>query len=231
MNNKQTTLEIIAPTAEEALEQGLGELMMTEEEVDVEILDEGSRGLFGLGTRQVRVRITVKDPDSDKVVEDSEPVPSANQEESINETGQVDLVSDGLLDQVEQVVSELLHKMKVTAQVSANHGEKSDDGRQPIHVDIRGNDLDLLIGRKAEILNALQYIVNLIMGKRMEQWVQIIVDVEGYRSRREQQIRQMASRMASQAVKTGRRQVLEPMTPAERRLVHLELRDHPEVMT
>ncbi|MFC2063749.1 RNA-binding cell elongation regulator Jag/EloR [Chloroflexota bacterium] len=231
MNNKLTTLEIIAPTVEDALEQGLGELMMTEEEVDVEILDEGSRGLFGLGTREVRIRITVKDPDSDQVVEDSVPVLPAQEEESSKKDEPLDLVNDDLLDQIEQVVSELLHKMKVTAQVSAHHGEKSDDGRQPIHVDIRGNDLGILIGRKAEILNALQYIVNLIMGKRMEQWVQIIVDVEGYRARREQQVRQMASRMASQAVKTGRRQVLEPMTPAERRLVHLELRDHPEVVT
>ncbi|MFC2028730.1 RNA-binding cell elongation regulator Jag/EloR [Chloroflexota bacterium] len=230
MNNKQTTLEIIAPTIEEAMEQGLGELMMTEEEVDVEILDEGSRGLFGLGNRQVRVRFTVRDKEPDQAIIDPDPL--GDPEEVHQEKDDlVDLGSDELLDQTEQLVSALLHKMKVTAQVSAHYGDKGDDGRQPIHVDIRGVDLGILIGRKAEILNAFQYIVNLIMGKRMEQWVQIIVDVEGYRARREQQIRQMAVRMASQAVKTGRRQVLEPMTPAERRLVHLELHDSMDVVT
>jgi spoIIIJ-associated protein len=231
MNNKQTTLEIIAPTIEEAIEKGLGDLMMTEEEVDVEVLDEGSRGLFGLGTRQVRVRITVKDQDSKNDIKEPSPISAVEDEESFVNEDNANLVDDELLDQTEQVVSELLHKMNVTAQVSAHYGEEDEDGRQPIFVDIRGNDLGILIGRKAEILNAFQYIVNLIMGKRMEHWVQIIVDVEGYRARREDQIRKMAVRLAAQAVKTGRRQVLEPMTPAERRLVHLELREHPEVTT
>ena len=138
---------------------------------------------------------------------------------------------DEVLNQTEQVVSELLHKMKVTAQVSAHYGEIDEEGRQPVYVDIRGNDLGILIGRKAEILNAFQYIINLILGKQLERWVQVIVDVEGYRARRERQIRQMASRMADQAIKTGKRQVLEPMNAAERRIVHLELRGHPEVVT
>jgi spoIIIJ-associated protein len=121
--------------------------------------------------------------------------------------------------------------MKVIAQVSAHQGDMDEDGRQPIFVDIRGSDLGILIGRKAEILNALQYIVNLIVSKQMEHWVQVIVDVEGYRDRRERQIRQMASRMADQAIKSGKRQVLEPMNAAERRLVHLELRNYPDVVT
>jgi len=138
---------------------------------------------------------------------------------------------DDVLNQTEQVVSELLHKMKVTAQVSAHYGDVDEDGRQPIFVDIRGSDLGILIGRKAEILNALQYIVNLMLGKQLEHWVQVIVDVEGYRARRERQIRQMASRMADQAIKTGKRQILEPMPASERRLVHLELRNHPDVAT
>jgi spoIIIJ-associated protein len=98
-------------------------------------------------------------------------------------------------------------------------------------VDIHGNDLGVLIGRRAEILNALQYIVNLIVSKQVAHWAQVIVDVEGYRSRRERQLRQMARRMADQAIKTGRRQVLEPMAASERRIVHLELRDHPNVTT
>ena len=92
-------------------------------------------------------------------------------------------------------------------------------------------DLGVLIGRRAEILNAMQYIVNLIVSKQVEHWVQVIVDVEGYRARRERQLRQMAHRMADQAIKTGRRQVLEPMTASERRVIHLELRDHPNVTT
>jgi spoIIIJ-associated protein len=225
MSAKQTTLEVIAPSVEEAVERGLADLGLTADEVDVEVLDSGSRGLFGLGGRQVRVRLNVKDSNFDEPKQ----VVSTNSTEPVKPL--VAGVPDDVLNHTEQVVSELLYQMKVTAQISAHYGEIDEEGRQPIYVDIRGNDLGILIGRKAEILNALQYIVNLILGKQLERWVQVIVDVEGYRTRRERQIRQMASRMADQAIKTGKRQVLEPMNAAERRLVHLELRNHPDVIT
>ncbi|MCK5429698.1 MAG: KH domain-containing protein, partial [Anaerolineales bacterium] len=104
-------------------------------------------------------------------------------------------------------------------------------GRIPIYLDINGKDLSILIGRQAETLNALQYITSLIVGKELGRSVTLIVDVEGYRLRREQQVRQLARRMAEQAVKTGRRQVLEPMPANERRFVHIELRENPEVTT
>jgi spoIIIJ-associated protein len=225
MSEELTTLEIIAPSVEEAIERGLADLGIPADAVDVEVLDSGSRGLFGLGGRQVRVRLSIKNskperseiPNKPKVRENSNPETTLEQDEILNQT--------------EQVISELLHKMKVTAQVSAHFKEMDEEGRQPIYVDIRGSDLGILIGRKAEILNALQYIVNLILSKKQERWVQVIIDVEGYRSRRERQIRLMASRMAEQAIKTGKRQVLEPMPAAERRLVHLELRNYPDVIT
>jgi len=228
MSEENTTLEIIAATVEEALERGLADLGLTEDAVDVEVLDTGSKGLFGLGSRQVRVRITVKNSNSDQ---QEISIPSTPLSRRPAENHSTDDEQDRVLDLTEQVVSELLFKMKVTAQVSAHQGDMDEDGRQPIFVDIRGSDLGILIGRKAEILNALQYIVNLIVSKQMERWVQVIVDVEGYRSRRERQIRQMASRMADQAIKSGKRQILEPMNAAERRLVHLELRDYPDVVT
>jgi spoIIIJ-associated protein len=121
--------------------------------------------------------------------------------------------------------------MKIQARVEARYGEPDEEGKRPVHIDVRGNDLGVLIGRRAEILNAMQYIVNLIVSKQVESWVQIVIDVEGYRARRERQLRQMAQRMADQAVRTGRRQVLEPMAAVERRIVHLELRNHPKVTT
>lgn len=225
MKEESTTLEVIAPTVEEAVNKGLAELGLQEDAVVVEVLDSGNRGLFGLGSRQVRVRLSVKN----SFPIEAEPFKPVSNKETNRISDSVE--QDEILNQTEQVVSELLHKMKVTAQVSAHFGDFDEEGHQPIYVDIRGSDLGILIGRKAEILNALQYIVNLILSKQFERWMQVIVDVEGYRSRRERQLRQMASRMADQAIKTGKRQVLEPMTASERRIVHLELRNHPEVVT
>jgi spoIIIJ-associated protein len=98
-------------------------------------------------------------------------------------------------------------------------------------VDINGKDLSILIGRHAETLNALQYITGLILGKELGYSIPLILDVENYRKRREQQLRQLARRMADQAIKTGRRQMLEPMPANERRIIHIELRANAQVET
>jgi spoIIIJ-associated protein len=138
---------------------------------------------------------------------------------------------DALLDHTESVISKMLHLLNLEAQVSANYGQAERDGRRDIHVDIRGNDLSVLIGRRSETLSAFQYVASLIVGKETQQFVQLTVDVEGYRDRRERQLIQMAKRMADQVSKSGRRQTLEPMPSGERRIIHMALRDHPDVKT
>jgi spoIIIJ-associated protein len=213
----------------------------------IEILDEGSRGLFGLGARQARIRLTIKGSDTSKettpVISDKTPslaskidqqsVPSKEipLEPSVN---QVPLSEDEnyVLTVSRDTVKELLDKMKVHADVTSEFGVVDDShSRVPVNVLVNGDDLSILIGRRAETLNALQYIAGLIVSKEIGRSIPLIVDVEGYRSRRETQLRQMAQRMADQAVKTGRRQVLEPMPANERRIIHIELRKNPLVIT
>lgn len=234
--DERTTLEIIAPSVEEALAQGLEQLKLTADAVTFEVLDAGNKGFLGLGGRQVRIRLTVNAP----AVTISKPNPNVTLPKQKPETmlvqepqiiPQPEVEHDQLLDKVEEVVSKLLHLMRLQAQVSAHYANDVYEDRKTVHVDIRGNDLGVLIGRRSETLNALQLIASLIVSKAADQWVQLIVDVEGYRTRREHQLRQMARRIAEQAIKTGKRQVLEPMTPNERRIIHLELREHPDVET
>jgi spoIIIJ-associated protein len=141
------------------------------------------------------------------------------------------LKHDFLLDRTEAVISKLLHMMGLEAQVSANYSDTDRDDKRYINVDVRGNDLSVLIGRRSETLNAFQYVASLIIGKETQQFVQLTVDVEGYRDRREKQLAQMAKRMADQVAKNGRKQTLEPMPSAERRIIHITLRDHPAVKT
>ena len=245
--NQRTTLEIIAPTVEEAIAQGLAELGLTADAVSVEVLDAGTKGFFGLGKTQVRVRLTVNPaPDEMKVRTEPAPAPqpqaervdasesrapSVVQSPPVSQAVESHPEHDALLDRTESVVSKMLHLLNLQAQVSANYGSTERDGRHNIHVDIRGNDLSVLIGRRSETLSAFQYIASLIVGKEEQQFVQLTVDVEGYRDRREKQLIQMAQRMADQVTKSGRRQTLEPMPSAERRIIHISLRDHPAVKT
>ena len=249
--NQRTTLEIIAPTVEEAIAQGLAQLGLTADAVSVEVLDAGNKGFFGLGKAQVRVRLTVNPAGSASGSVDTQtesaPVPQRQVERVDQTPGKPAPVAaslpgeekesepqpehDALLDHTESVISKLLHLLDLEAQVSAHYGPAERDGRRNIHVDIRGNDLSVLIGRRSETLSAFQYIASLIVGKETQQFVQLTVDVEGYRDRREKQLIQMAKRMADQVAKSGRRQTLEPMPSGERRIIHIALRDHQDVKT
>jgi spoIIIJ-associated protein len=139
---------------------------------------------------------------------------------------------NGRLRLAQQTLEELLAKMKIKAVVQARWGDPDEPGEAPsVMLDVQGNDLGALIGRKGETLAALQYIARLILSKSLNESVNLIVDVEGYRQRREQQLRRMAQRMAEQALQRQRTLSLEPMPASERRIIHLELRDHPGVRT
>jgi spoIIIJ-associated protein len=257
MSQEKTTLEVIAPTVEEAVQKGLAQLNLPQSAVEVEVLDAGSRGLFGIGSRQARIRLAIKPqamggfPAPRMPVEAPRPSTSARaattsreapsreaavREAPVREEAEPQAeeapITDETLRVATQVVTELLEKMKVRAKVNATYRAPEDDqDEQVVLVNVEGNDLSILIGRRSETLNAIQYIASLIICKQLDAWVPIMIDVQGYRARRERQLRQIARRMADQAIHTGRRQVLEPMPANERRLIHLELRDHPEVAT
>ncbi len=269
--NERTTLEIIAPTVEEALAQGLAQLGLPADAVSVEVLDSGNKGLFGLGGRQVRVRLTVNGPGGEAPASAPEKKPALNKNEApgprskgpaprqaregrspaagkpaasaevpapasgkekveARVTAPDSDVHDPVLDKTESTISKLLFHMGLQAQISAHYGEARED-RRPIMVDIRGSDLGVLIGRRSETLAAFQYVASLMVGKETNQFVHLIVDVEGHRDRRERQLRQLAQRMAEQVTKSGRKLTLEPMPASERRVIHMELRDHPAVTT
>ena len=219
MKNNRATLEVIAQTVEEAIEKGLNDLGLPQEKVEITVLDEGGQGILGIGARQARVRISVLSEGEEAQPDESKSqVPSEDKDSNLKLT--------------EEIVSELLEKMNLEATVDAKYGEESDNlPFRPILVDISGNDLSILIGRRAKTLNALQYITRLILGKELEHGIPLSVDVEGYRERRELQVRQLARRVAEQVADTGREQALEPMPPNERRFAHIELQEESSVYT
>ena len=271
-----TSLEYIAATADDAIKKGLSELNVTREEVDIEILDNGSRGIFGIGARQARVRVTVKadslrasiqkdDAISSHVHEEapvaeekpvqekkpaaqskpapkkeSAPVKKEEPEKAENdsethtaaEEGSNEVVNEETMQIASNVVRDLMEKMRVKCTIESKIGEAADEvDSRVIMIDIQGDDLSFLIGRHSEVLHSLQYITSLIVGREVGHWVPLIIDVQGYRERRERQLRQMATRMAEQVVKTGRRISLEPMSATERRIIHLALRDNNQITT
>lgn len=221
----QATIDVIADSFENAFDQAIKQLNVTEDQLEYEILDEGSRGFLGIGGRQMRVRFFVKEMSEQKAYpKPSHPiaVPSTPEEAKVGE----DIVFHAM-----QYTEDILTRMGYKAKVSAHVGPLDENGEQSVYVDIQGAGLNALVGKKAETLNALQYVLTLLVNKKLQRWVQVIVDVDGYRERRTKQLKQLAHRMAEQAIKTGRRQLLEPMSSSERRMIHIELKDDEQVFT
>jgi spoIIIJ-associated protein len=133
------------------------------------------------------------------------------------------------------VVSELLERMGVAAEARAVDNPSSvplDEEEPPtIFIDVVGRDLGNLIGRRGDHLSHIQYLVSMLVNRRIETYTRVIVDVEGYRARREESLVGLAERVARQVARSRRPVVLEPMPPNERRVIHIALRSHPEVAT
>ncbi len=144
----------------------------------------------------------------------------------------VDEADEGV---AKEIVRELLAQMGIRAEVLAvdNPSAMPVEAAEPptIFIDILGQDLGMLIGRRGEHLAQIQYLVNLLCNRRLNDWTRVVVDVEGYRSRREESLIGLAERVARQVARSRRPIVLEPMPPNERRIVHLSLRENPEVTT
>jgi spoIIIJ-associated protein len=230
MKDTRPSLEIIAPTVEEAIAQGAAELGLPEESLEVEVLDEGGGGLFGLGSRQARVRLTVAQDEAAQSPPTAER-PEMTTSAEVREIEAGDEEAEALRI-THETVEELLERMNIEAEIDAYWGTADTPGKiKPLHVEIHGDDLSILIGRRGKTLSALQYITRLIVGKELKRPISVMIDVEGYRERREQQLRRLARRMASQAIEMARTMSLEPMPAYERRIIHIELRDDPQVET
>ncbi len=226
--DKKTTLEAMGSSVEEAVENGLDQLGLPRDAVDVEVLDEGQEGFLGIGSRQVRVRLTLLHPESGADYSYEEGESFSN--EPVNPEDMDEL--EEAKNKAKEIVEKLLQATKVRATVAARILEPEDDHDHPmVLIEISGKDLSILIGKRAETLNSLQYVTSLILNQQIGHWMPLMIDVQGYRFRRERQLRQLARRLADQVVQTGRKQVLEPMPANERRLIHLELRYHPFVTT
>jgi spoIIIJ-associated protein len=212
---KGRSVEVSARDVDQAIEKALRELDAGPGEVETEVLTEGSRGLLGLGAEEARVRVTLIEPKglAGQLMAAEEP------QAATEEMGIIAL----------EVVRDLLDHMGIDATVVVR--DPGGDDAQPLVLDVEGDDLGILIGRQGETLRDLQYITRLIVSRKLQRWVNILVDVGGYKRRRERILSELAERMAQRVMDEGRAVALEPMPAHERRIVHVALRDHRSVTT
>lgn len=186
-------VEVSSNTIEEATQEALAQLGAKLEQVEIEVLDSGSKGFLGIiGGKQARVRARLK-----------------------TAPGQV----------IPEFLSQLVQAMGLDVEFQVRSDEEY------WRVDFEGRDVRILIGRRGETLNALQLVTSLVVNKRLEDKVRLIMDAEGYRERREETLRRLAKRLTERVRRTRQEVTLEPMTPNERRVIHMTLQEDPWVET
>ncbi len=186
-------VEKTGKTVEEAVDQALVELDATRDEVEVEVLEEPSKGILGfIKVKPARVKVILK----------NNPLKRAS----------------GLLKGIFQT-------MDLDVKINISENDKT------MFINLEGPDLGILIGRRGETLDALQYLVNLSVNKNQEIRKKIIIDIEGYRNRREKTLQKLAIKLADKARQRGRNVVLEPMSSQERRIIHTALQGREDIYT
>ncbi|MEA4811741.1 MAG: RNA-binding cell elongation regulator Jag/EloR [Anaerolineaceae bacterium] len=230
---EENTSIFTANSVEEAVELGLEQLGLERTQVKIEILEEGNKGLFGIGSRKAQVKIspstTVFDLVENQENADAKAPVSDKNEQTENDYPEHIQANDQSEELARQTVEDLLDQMGVQASVSAKTIIPEGEDKAVVSINIEGDDLSFLIGRRSETLNAIQYIASLMASKQMGAWVQIQLDVQNYRARRVSELQKLARRMADQVISSGKKLYLEPMPANERRIVHMELRKNEKV--
>jgi spoIIIJ-associated protein len=187
-------ITVFGKTVEDAIQSGLEQLGVGRDRVVVEVLEQSSRGLFGLiGSRGAKVQLTlIPDP----------------------------------IEEARNMLADVLAAMGLAAEIAQTSDK---DGN--VVFKLSGGDMGMVIGRRGQTLDALQYLLNVVANRHAKEHVRIVLDAEDFRERRKQTLERLADRLAARVIKYHREILLEPMTPQERRIIHAHLSDHPKVKT
>jgi spoIIIJ-associated protein len=230
------SVEVSARNVDEAIDIALEELGLKRSQVSIEVLTAGKGGLFGLGGEQARVRVTALEGETarpmSQVEEDEDEPREGHIEDSREAIDLADLDSEEV-QAAEEFLRNLIGMMEIDADISVREPETPADGigRASAVLDVEGEDLGLLIGRRGTTLSALQYLVNVMMTRKTSSRVLVTVDVEHYHRRREETLQGLAHRMAERVRTSRRPMTLEPMPANERRIIHLALSEDTDVVT
>ncbi len=248
-------IEVTAKTVEEAVEQALKEFNTTRENVDVYVVEEGSKGIFGFGAKDAKVRVSFDEEkienvkisiSAEDITEAKKPTPKKKvekpaekktekkaenkvsapvEEESVKRPERKSTYSAEAVEQARAFVADVVAKMGTSCIVTAVEGEAK--------LIVSGEDVGIVIGRRGDTIDAIQYLANLYVNKDRhgDDYCRITVDTENYRAKREETLRKLAISMANKAVKYKKDMSLEPMNPYERRIIHSALQNHKYVKT
>ncbi|SDD87075.1 spoIIIJ-associated protein [Paenibacillus sp. UNCCL117] len=184
---------VTGKTIEDAVRSGLLQLGTTENRVNVQVLEQPSKGLFGLiGARSAKVEL--------------------------------ELLPDAMEEAV-KFLQDILRTMELDVRIEQKQNKEG------LELHMHGEELGMLIGRRGQTLDALQYLVGIVANRYSDHHLRVVLDAEHFRERRRKTLEELADRLAERAIRTKKEVVLEPMSPQERKVIHSQLQQHPKVKT
>ncbi|REE56372.1 spoIIIJ-associated protein [Paenibacillus taihuensis] len=200
-------------TIEDAVQNGLTELQVSADRVNVTVLEKPSKGLFGLiGARAAKVELVL--------------VPEQEKEKATVSAAAATVKPKDPLLEAERFITEVARSMGLDITIVRN------DSKEELTLAISGGgDLGMLIGRRGQTLDALQYLVNIVANRYSNSHLRIVLDAEDFRERRRKTLEDLSERLAGHVVRTRKEVVLEPMSPHERKIIHSQLQNHAKVKT
>lgn len=180
-------------TVDEAINIALNEMGVSRENVEIEVISEGNKGIFGIGSKDAEVKVILKDFGA------------------------------------EEIAREFLQGVIEKIGIDANINAETEDDR--INIDISGENMGIIIGRRGETLSSLQYLTNLVVNRRVDDYIKVSIDTENYKQKREEALIKLAHKTAEKVIKYRRSFTLEPMNPYERKIIHSALQENDRIST
>lgn len=190
-------IEVSAKTVSEAITEACQKLGVTSDKLDYEVVEEGSSGFLGIGSKPAVIKAAVKETEV------------------------------SLEDRAKVFLNDVFSAMNMTVVVTVSY----DENEKTMDIDLSGDEMGLLIGKRGQTLDSLQYLVSLVVNKGVADYIRVKIDTENYRERRKETLENLAKNIAFKVKKTRRPVSLEPMNPYERRIIHSALQNDKYVMT
>ncbi len=229
------SIEKVGRTVDDAITEALIELGASTDEVEIEVISKGSKGLLGFGAKEAKVRVTLKEVEEPIQVEEIKEVIS--EEISIQESNEQVIDSEDrvvaskeeiedIINNAKEFLNKLLKQMDIECEI---HSEVINNNR--VSINLEGKNMGIIIGKRGETLDAIQYLVNIVANKQRKEYIKIMLDTENYRARREETLKRLAFKLSKKVQKSKKPIILEPMNPYDRRIIHSALQDSKFVKT
>lgn len=231
------SIEKVGRTVDDAITEALIELGASRDKVEIEVISKGSKGLLGFGAKAAKVKVTLREVVHQEELQVNAIMPEKVQiEEPITNHEDTSDSEDTVIvskEEVEQVIrnaenflNKLLKQMDIECTVQS---EILNNNR--VSISLEGKNMGIIIGKRGETLDAIQYLVNIVANKERKEYIKIMLDTENYRARREETLRRLAFKLSKKVQKSRKPIILEPMNPYDRRIIHSALQDSKFVKT